>query len=158
MRIAEAGEFLGLSAVLSDEPHVVAAETRERCQLDFVRRDDFLSFLRARGEACLRIARSLSDDYSTIYEHARQLLLSQWAAEKLARLLLRWCAESGGETEEGIRVRLRLTQEDTAKMICASRETVTRLLSGFKRQEIIRVNGSALLIRDKRALETIAKV
>lgn len=75
--IAEAGEFLGESAVIADKPHAVTAETLECCQLDFVRRDDYLSSPREHGEACLRIARPSGDDYGTVYEHARQLLPSQ---------------------------------------------------------------------------------
>ena len=67
-------------------------------------------------------------------------------------------AEGGGETEERIRLRLRLTREDNAKMICAPRATVARLLGGFKREQIIRVDGSSLLICDSRALEAVTRV
>jgi CRP-like cAMP-binding protein len=43
-----------------------------------------------------------------------------------------------------------------AQMIGSSRETVTRLLSDLKKKELIRLEGSALVIRNKTALEAIA--
>ncbi len=41
-------------------------------------------------------------------------------------------------------------------MIGSSRETVTRLLSHLKRKELIRLEGSTLVIRNKTALEALA--
>ena len=41
-RIAEAGEVLGLSASVSDRPYMATAETLIPCQVNFIRRDDFL--------------------------------------------------------------------------------------------------------------------
>jgi len=43
-----------------------------------------------------------------------------------------------------------------AQMIGSSRETVTRLLSDLKKKELIRLEGSTLVIRNKTALEAIA--
>ena len=40
-------------------------------------------------------------------------------------------------------------------MIGSSRETVTRLLSDLKKKELIRLEGSTLVIRNKTALEAI---
>ena len=41
-------------------------------------------------------------------------------------------------------------------MIGASRETVTRLLGDLKKKELIRLDGSTLMIRDRLALEQMA--
>jgi len=46
-----------------------------------------------------------------------------------------------------------LTHEEIAGMIGTSRETVSRLFSGFKRKQFIRSEGSSLVILDKSALE-----
>jgi CRP-like cAMP-binding protein len=42
------------------------------------------------------------------------------------------------------------------QMIGSSRETVTRLLSALKKKELIRLEGSILVIRNRTALETLA--
>jgi len=49
-----------------------------------------------------------------------------------------------------------LTHEEMGQIIGSSRETVTRLLSDFKRKRIVEVTGTAILVRDRPALEAIA--
>ena len=49
-----------------------------------------------------------------------------------------------------------MTHEEIAQMIGSSRETVTRLLSELKKKELIRLEGSTLIIRNRTALEALA--
>lgn len=154
MQIAEPGDVLGLSATISGKPYEVSAETLEHCQVNFVKRDEFLKFLARHGEACLKIAEHLSNNYHTAYEQIRSLGLSHSAGEKLAKLILEWC-EKGEETKQGIRLKLTLTHEEIAQMIGTSRETVTRLIGEFKGKQLIHLKGSNLVIRDRSALEKL---
>ena len=151
-RIAEDGEVLGLSATVSGRPYMATAETLVASQVNFIRREDFLRFLKENGSACLRVSEHLSNNYHTALEQVRSLGLSQSASEKLARLILEWCAKNGKENEKGINLKLTLTHEEIAQTIGTSRETVTRLLGDFKNKQIIQLKGSTLLIRDKAAL------
>jgi len=154
-RIAEGGEVLGLSATVSGRPYMATAETLIPCQVNFIRRDDFLRFLKENGTACLRVSEHLSNNYHNAFEQARSLGLSHTAAEKLAKLMLEWCAKNGKESEKGISLKLTLTHEEIAQMIGASRETVTRLLTDFKNKQIIQIKGSTLIIREKTALSAM---
>jgi CRP/FNR family transcriptional regulator len=155
LRIVEPGEMLGLSATVSDLLYKATAETLETCQVNFIKKDDFLRFLREHGEACFRVAQHLSQNYQTAYVQIRSLGLSHSALEKLAGLLLEWCSSRGTDTEQGIRLKLGLTHEEIAMMIGTSRETVSRLFSELKSRETIHLKGSTLIIRDKAALEAI---
>jgi len=83
--------------------------------------------------------------------------LSETALEKLSRLIMRWGRDFGERTSEGVQVRIVLTQEEIAQIIGASRETVTRLFSVLKRDQIIRVKRDALWIRDSAALASLAQ-
>ena len=53
LKIAEAGEILGLHSVVMGMPYELTAETLEPCQLAFIAREDFLRFLKAHGDVCL---------------------------------------------------------------------------------------------------------
>src|SRR4029453_19276920 len=55
-RIAESGEVLGLGASVSGKPYMATAETLNPCQVNFIKREDFLRFLKDNGAACLRVA------------------------------------------------------------------------------------------------------
>jgi len=154
-RIAEGGEILGLGATVSGKPYMVTAETLVPCQINFIKREDFLRFLKENGRACLRVAEHLSNNYHNAFEQVRSLGLSHSASEKLAKLMLEWCAKSGKETEKGLTLKLTLTHEEIAQIIGSSRETVTRLLGDFKNKQIIYVKGSTLIIRNLSALQTM---
>jgi CRP/FNR family transcriptional regulator len=82
------------------------------------------------------------------------LLLARSSTEKLARLLLSWVAKESHNLE--VRVSTNFTHEEIAQMIGSSRETVTRLLSDLKRKELIRLEGSTLVISNRVALQAIA--
>jgi CRP/FNR family transcriptional regulator len=154
LRIAQAGEVLGLNSTVSGKPYELTAETLQPCQLDFVKRDDFLKFLQTHPDACLHAAQHLSQDCQSAYEMIRSLGLSHSVSEKLARLLLEW-ATGGEDTKDGIRIKIALTHEEIAQLIGTSRETVTRVLGEFREKEFAQLRGSTLLIRNKAALEKL---
>ena len=157
MKIVEPGELLGLSAAISNKVYEVTAETIDPCQLTFVRRDDFLSFLRQHSEACLRVACQLAEKYTSACREVHSLHYSHTAEEKLATLLLDWSARNGagaGESHTG--VKLSLTHEEMGQMIGMTRETVSRTLAELKKRQIVQVKGSTLHIRNKAALREMS--
>lgn len=157
LRIAQPGDLLGVNAALTDEPYNVTAETIERCRIEVISRQDLLKLLERDKTACFNMARALGQTLNRTVEHSRLLLLSQSAAEKLAQLLVRWYDEIGHRTPEGVQIKSGLTHEQMAQMICASRETVTRLLNQFKRRKIVSLFNGTILIRDRKALEAVTR-
>jgi CRP/FNR family transcriptional regulator len=156
LKIAEPGEVLGLSATVSGKTYELTAETIDPCQVNFVKREDFLRFLKEHSDACFRVAEQLSDKYNTACREIRSLGLSHSAAEKLAKLLLEWSSKSGESNKQEPRVRLSLTHEEIAQMIGTSRETVTRLFAELKKRQIVLSRGATLVIRNKAALRALA--
>lgn len=154
LKIAQPGAVLGLSATVSNRPYEVSAEIMEPTQANFIPREAFLHFLRDHGEAALRVAEQLSQNYQAAYEEIRTLGLSSSASEKFAKLLLEWSADAAHSTNP-LQVKLTLTHEEIAEMIGTSRETVTRLFADFKKKQWLQLKGSILLIRNKPALEKI---
>jgi CRP/FNR family transcriptional regulator len=154
LRIAKAGEILGLTATMSERPYEVTAETLHPCQVAFIRGDDFLHFIAKHHEVCKGIVSQLSSLYSGACEQLRTVGLSASAPEKLARLLLEWYPETK-DTKQGMPVKMPLTHEEIAEFIGTTRETVTRTLSDFKSRQLVALNGSTLLISNRPALETI---
>jgi len=155
VKLAEPGEVLGLSATMSGKPYEVTAQTIDPCQVNFIKRDDFLKFLKDDVEVCFKVAEQLGEKYHNACKEVRLLGLSHSAAEKLAMLLLDWNSRSGDAKPEP-RLTLRLTHEEIAQMIGTSRETVTRLFADLKKQQIVQTKGSTLVIRNTEALREIA--
>ncbi|HVS31403.1 MAG TPA: Crp/Fnr family transcriptional regulator [Thermoanaerobaculia bacterium] len=158
VKIAEPGEVLGASATILNKHYEVSAETIEPSQLNFIKREDFIRFLGSNPEACMHTAQQLSEKYHSAQREIRSLGLSQTTGEKLARLLLDWCDRGGEQTTKGVRLKVLLTHEEIAQMIGTTRETVTRLLSDFKRKKIIDVKGSSVFVTGKATLEGMVSV
>jgi CRP/FNR family transcriptional regulator, cyclic AMP receptor protein len=154
LKMAGPGEMLGLSAVMSGTEYELTAETAMPCQVNYVPREPLLDLLQKYGEAGLRSAQALSREFQSAYRDIHDLILARSSAGKLAKLLLSWTPSSASTTKE-IRVRSGLTHEEMAQMIGASRETVTRLLSDLRKKQLIRLEGSTLVIRNRTALEEL---
>jgi CRP/FNR family transcriptional regulator len=156
LKVAGPGEVLGLSAVISGSAYETTAETVGDCQINFAERESMVRMVEGNAELSLRSIRALSTEFQSVYRDIHELVLARSSAGKLARLLLSWTRPEGEKTERESRVPSSLTHEEMAQMIGASRETVTRLLGDLKKKELIRVEGSTLVIRDRPALEQMA--
>jgi CRP/FNR family transcriptional regulator, cyclic AMP receptor protein len=156
LKIARPGEALGAHAVIAETPHEVTVETLQPSQLAFIPRRDFLAFLKEHGDACLQAAQHLSRDCQSAYEVIRSIGLSHSVSEKLARLLLQWSVDAARSANGALRLTVTLTHEEIAQLLGSSRETVTRLLSDYKKQGVIEQSGATLMIRNKPALDKLA--
>lgn len=152
LKIANPGEVLGLHATVSGIPYEMTAECLHPCQVNFVRREDFIKFLREHGDACLQAAQHLSASCQAAFGQLRSLGLCRSARGKLAGALLELAAKGGEKTVEGTRVKLAMTHEEIGQVIGMSRETVTRTLSEFRSEQLAYMRGPTLVIRNRPAL------
>jgi len=158
IRIAEAGELLGASAVLLQKPHEMSVETIEPCQINFIRTEEFMAWIQTDRDAMMSVAKQLSDDYYQAQREIRSFGLAQTTSEKLARLVLDWCNQRGEQTDKGIRLKVMLTHEEIAQMIGTTRETVTRLLTSLRTKKVLEVKGSTVNVMRPEALEAMVTV
>jgi len=158
IRVAEAGELLGASAVLLQKPYEMSVETVEPCQVNFVRTEEFMAWIQTDRDAMMSVARQLSNNYYEAQREIRSFGLAQTTTEKLARLMLDWCDQRGEKTDKGIRLKVLLTHEEIAQMIGTTRETVTRLLTSLRSKNVLEVKGSTFNVVRPDALEAMVTV
>jgi CRP/FNR family transcriptional regulator, cyclic AMP receptor protein len=77
IRMAPAGEVLGLSAALSGGRHEVTAEVVDSVQAAEIRRKELLHFLREHREVCLQVVNLLSEDLHIAYDRVRAVGLTR---------------------------------------------------------------------------------
>src|SRR4030095_11190819 len=147
--IAQAGDVLGLNSVLKNSAYDVTVRTLEPCRFEFIPRADLLALMGTHRRAAQAILKILSQELGGLTERMRSLLLLKSASSRLAKLMLEWGSQS-------VRIDRVFTHEEIAKMICWSRETVTRLLASMSRREMIAVTSDSILIRDHAALARMA--
>jgi CRP/FNR family transcriptional regulator len=154
LRIVDPGCPLGVAAVVSGRPYEATAETQEPSEISFLRHSDLLNLMRQHGEFALWVTQHISADYASTCREIRDLILSDSASEKLARLLVGWLDQNTASKNPS-QMKLALTHEEIGQMIGSSRETVSRLFAGFKKQRLIQQTGSTLVIPDRVALESL---
>jgi CRP/FNR family transcriptional regulator len=154
LRIVDAGCPLGVAAVVSGRQYEATAETQEPSEISFLRQSDLLRLMRQHGEFALWVTQHISEDYASTCREIRDLILSDSASEKLARLLMGWL-DQNTKSKNPSQMKLALTHEEIGQMIGSSRETVSRLFAGFKKQRIIQQTGSTLVIPNRVALESL---
>ena len=154
LKIAGNRDVLGLSAIVSGRPSPMTVTTIDFCQIKFIEQESFMRLLKGSNHIAIACATLLAREVAGTFSDVHDLLLARSSTEKLARLLLSWAADEPRNQE--VRVAAQFTHEEIAQMIGSSRETVTRLLSEMKRKELIRMDGSMLVIPNRVALQAIA--
>jgi CRP/FNR family transcriptional regulator len=156
LRIAGAGEILGLSAAMSRTPHETSAEAVELCRVKAIRVSDFMRFLQDYPEASAEAMSCLLRDYRVVLNNVCRLALPNTVAGRLAALLLEWLDARPVTAGNERRFVVALTQEEIASMTNTSRETVSRVLHQFQKENLISIKGASVTILQPEALEQLA--
>jgi CRP/FNR family transcriptional regulator len=96
----------------------------------------------------------LSRECQQAYTQLRSFVMRS-APERIARLMLDWSL-AGAETATTYGIKVALTHDEIGQIIGMSRETVTRTLADFRKQNIAVLHGSTLLIQNLPALRQLA--
>jgi CRP/FNR family cyclic AMP-dependent transcriptional regulator len=155
LRIAEAGEIVGLSGVVSGRAYEDTVEAMELMQVNFIAKADFLRFLETNHDVGLKVAQQLSHNCSCAVKEIRSIALSRTVPERLATLLLQWADSRKARRQEdgSIQITVASSQEEIAHMIGTTRETVSRIIAELKRAEMVNITGTFWTIPDRTKLE-----
>ena len=156
LRIAEAGDVLGLSAALNASEHEVTAEAAEFCRVKTIRANDFLDFLKKYPAAAMEATQCLLREHRHMFKDVCRLGLPATVAGRVANLLLDWRERRAKSGHGEPRLTMTLTQEEIAGMTATSRETVSRVLQQFQREKLISIKGVFLTVLQPKALEQLA--
>jgi CRP/FNR family transcriptional regulator len=149
-----AGELLGMDAISGDRHHcdAVALEDSEVCEIPFARLEELFGQV----PALLRhFHRIMSQEITR--EQNVMLLLGNMRAEQrfavfLVNLSARYAARGYSPTEFG----LRMSREDIGNYLGLTIESVSRLLSRFKKQGWVEVDKREMKLLDLAKLKAIA--
>jgi CRP/FNR family cyclic AMP-dependent transcriptional regulator len=154
LRIANAGDVLGMSAALANSEYEVTAEALEPCSVRVLHLRHLTTMLQKYSDASMGAAKALAEDYRAAFDEARLMGLPASPAGRVARLILDWADDARKSSSAFIT--MSLTHEEVASMTATTRETVTRTLSRFRKDKIISTHGVALTILQPRALEQLS--
>jgi CRP/FNR family transcriptional regulator len=138
------GQLFGLGSLFGRaEP--VLAECLDECYVCEAGAQDFLGILAHHPLMMAKVMMAMAKQIFRLQETVEHLALEP-ARSRLARHLLTM-AETGTCTEAG-RLLPAETQEEMAKTIASTRETVARALSAWRRQGVVAMDGRRVVLRD----------
>jgi CRP/FNR family cyclic AMP-dependent transcriptional regulator len=137
------GEFFGEMGLLDDSPRSASVVTLEPCELLRISKADFKRCLATNFELSLMVMRGLVKRLREADQKIGSLALMD-VYGRVARLLLEMAEEIDGEQV----VVKKLSKQDIAKMIGASREMVSRVMKDLELGGYIEVRGRSVVLRD----------
>jgi CRP/FNR family transcriptional regulator len=160
LRVAGPGDILGLAALLQGALYRVTAETLSPSTIKAIPRADFIRFMGTYADVSRSTAQALAREYNGAVLTARRLALSTSAAGKLASALLDWARmddlDNGpAHTNLPISFAMQLTHEELGSMAGLSRETVSRLLTRFRREGLIDQSNECMTLTHPDQLEAL---
>ncbi len=153
LRIAQAGDVLGMSAALTQSDYEVTAEALEPCSVLVLPTRHLMTMLQNFGDASLAAANVLAEDYRAAFDEARLVSLPSSPAGRVARLILDWAQDAKSRSNPFIT--MSMTHEELASMTATTRETITRTLGRLRKEKIIETHGVVLKVLQPQALERL---
>jgi CRP/FNR family transcriptional regulator len=149
------GEYFGELALFDDEPRSASASAIDECSLYFLSRSAFRSFLGTHPAALLTCLEVIVGHLRRCTDLADEIALLD-VRSRLARRLLRLAKQGVVESERsqpGGATSYRITQQQLANMMGATRESVNKHLNGFVDEGIVRLERGHIHILDVKKLE-----
>lgn len=156
LRFAKPGDFLGYRALIADEPLIATAICVEDAVVCFIPKKIFMEVLEKNPEMSKAMLKSLSHELG-VAEEKVQSLAQKSVRERLAETLL-FLHHTFNITENSNDevIHINLPREDIANIVGTATETVIRLLSEFKSDKLIELDGKKIRLLNREKLERIS--
>jgi len=138
------GELFGEMGMFGEQPRSATVVAVMPSDLVMIAKNDFRTIMQGNFEVAWRIMANLADRLRNADRKIESLALMD-VYGRVARLLLEMSEEVNGDT---VVVR-KITKQDIAKMIGASREMVSRVMKDLAAQGLIEETGAGIVLRDR---------
>ena len=155
MRFAIKDELLGYSDVMSNEKYSLSARTLEDSEFLFVPKQDFIATISDENGFCKDFLALLSKDLKQAEEMIADLAYKPVRSRVAnALLFLSGKLNNGGNGS----VEFALCRSDLASFVGTAKETVNRLLSEFRNENLITTEGKAIKILKPEKLDRLGSI
>lgn len=151
IKICQAGDLLGYRATLSNEFYSASATVLEDAAICFIPKEDFMGVLSNNPAFYGKVVKKLCHELGIAREQVTDLAQKS-VRERLAGNLLMLNKSYHDDGHEDDMIDVALSREDLANIVGTATETVIRLLSDFKKDGLISLEGKKIKILKPREL------
>ncbi|WP_448192234.1 Crp/Fnr family transcriptional regulator [Azospirillum sp. sgz301742] len=156
LSIVNKGGLFGEIALLDGEPRTADAVALEETDLLILDRAQLMPLLTGRPDVAFRIIGVLCKRLRATSEHLEDTLFLE-ASSRFARALKRLASAFGRPAAEGVRLDIKLSQQQLGCLVGVSRESINKLLNEWQRAGVIQMTSGYITILDQDALEEISE-
>lgn len=149
------GEMVGLSEALLGIKRTCYASAISNVSVVILTKNKFVELMKKNVLLAEKVTKMLSARTREAEAKVHEMVCWQ-ASGRLAHALIRMGECMGERTQSGVRINLRLTHEELASMVGASRQTVTLFLNTFKQEKSIAYDGKAMQIQPDKLAKWLA--
>lgn len=139
------GDFFGEMALIDSRPRSANVVAIDDATVLALTREAFVQHLKAHPQTALNILSEVTRRLRRADETIASLALHD-VESRLVRTLERLAREDGEDTEAGLVLRKRPTQQDLANMVGSCRETISRTFTSMIKRGLVVPRGRALLL------------
>lgn len=150
------GDVFGDVPVIADQPRESYAKARGRSRTLQIPRDAFIKAVQSSRSALYEVTKKIGRQLISCHSRAEDLVFRD-VPSRLAHLLLRVAEEFGRPVGDQLSVGLPLTQDEIARLVGATRQTVNATLREMIEARLIRREGRELILVAPSALRQLAK-
>ena len=155
LAIMHAGDVFGEIALLDGGERTADAIAMTDCEILIIDHRDFIPFLEKRGDLCVKLLRILCRRLRQTDEQVEAALFERLEG-RVAKALIRLAAGEEDTRRHNAPIRLRVSQQELAGMVGASRESVNKQLHVWQRGGFLELGKRQIVIRDPRMLQELA--
>lgn len=157
LRVCGPGNLLGTVAVFDGGGYPGTAQVIEDCSVLAISRNDCLTLVNRYPVFALAVIADLGTRLRSSAEQIRSLAVER-VEQRIARVLLKLAESAGSDSPEGRVIEMPLTRQDVADMTGTTVETAIRVMSKFRRQELIKTRRGRVVLVDIPTLQEIAEM
>ena len=139
-----AGDYFGDLALIDKQPRVASVMTTEPSRFMIISREDFMACLSKNPEIAINLIKPMTSRMRMLARNVSSLALLD-VYGRVARVLL----EQAEEQQDGEMITEKMTQQEIADMVGASRAMVSRILKDLKAGGYISVDKKRITIHQK---------
>jgi len=139
-----AGDYFGDLALIDKQPRVASVMTTEASRFLVISREDFMVCLSKNPEIAINLIKPMTSRMRMLAKNVSSLALLD-VYGRVARVLL----EQADQQEDGEMLTEKMTQQEIADMVGASRAMVSRILKDLKAGGYISVDKKRITIHQK---------
>ncbi len=156
LHVVTSGELFGAAGTWGERVYPASAQAQTACTVLSMHVDDFADLMRRYPSIAMAVITVMKDRLKDAHEMMRRLSAER-VERRIAHILLKLAEKVGKRTEAGIDLDMPLPRQDLASMTGTTVETVSRVLSKWHHEGLIKAGREHVVIVEPHRLVIIAE-